>query len=871
MRKHLFISLSLIAVLSGCSTNEEVERSDFKALSFETFVGKGTRAVVRTDFADGDDFGVYAYEHGSDLWEVATTSKQLFMDNVKVSRQSGTWTYSPTKYWKDGVKYTFLAYSPHNEGYMQDPMNGRLLGITTAAKVSEQTDLLYARPDAGSKDLEWTEGRTVTMNFRHAMAQIKVSVSTDEDYSGYYTAAIRQIQLAGIDNSGELDLNVPDDDTSPWKNQGSTVTGGYTATVPGLDVPLTVAEVLLNDAPNLFMQIPQEIQDGQATFKITYDITPTASGNMEGTGTGLTAEIKISGCTWQHNHIYHYKIQMNLQQLLGLKPIEVGEPDVTLWEAGGETHLPKDLTVTIQPSAEGDAAQTGTGNATLGITKSSQTGETQTVEIVNPEKTDQWMVEVGPEITDASAPVTRTEKKAASWVRVCEDGKEDAPKERLYGTENATIKIKITEANTTIEPRQAEITIKRALSGITRIVVTQAKAEAAIIEANSTQFAKTGGENQLTIINPATSSPWTLSKSNGADWLSLLSASDRTAITTGTGNTSVIAVATANTTASVRTATITLKRDGQTDVNVEVTQAARLPMSVSANNFSISYLNGNKTTLIVTNPEAADNTFNWTLSGAPAWLSVSPVTGTGATTDKVTLTANATNTAASARSATLALKRQGQADISINVTQAGASATTLSPASVSVDYSAQSRTFNVSGPAGITWNLASSQSWMTLSKTSGSGNAAITVTVTESSSQFTRSGTVTLSREGQNPVTFKLTQGKAPEPKPTVTPATYYEKASAAMNSKVYSFTVTAPVGRKWTAKIMGNPYGFYKYMSFSKQYNSVYEITGRMSSGTFKVYIHDVTNLTAGLGLIYIYVDGEEQPLTAGFIISKN
>lgn len=48
MKKQLLITLSLIALLSSCSTEEEVDRPSFKALSFETFVGKGTptRAVA---------------------------------------------------------------------------------------------------------------------------------------------------------------------------------------------------------------------------------------------------------------------------------------------------------------------------------------------------------------------------------------------------------------------------------------------------------------------------------------------------------------------------------------------------------------------------------------------------------------------------------------------------------------------------------------------------------------------------------------------------------------------------------------------------------------------------------------------------------
>lgn len=119
MKKQLLITLSLIALLSSCSTEEEVDRPSFKVLSFETFVGKGTptRAAAKTDFVEGDDFGVIAYRHGTDPWTDGV-AKELFMDNVEVTRQGGEWVYSPARYWEEGINHTFLAYSPYNAGYL---------------------------------------------------------------------------------------------------------------------------------------------------------------------------------------------------------------------------------------------------------------------------------------------------------------------------------------------------------------------------------------------------------------------------------------------------------------------------------------------------------------------------------------------------------------------------------------------------------------------------------------------------------------------------------------------------------------------------------------------------------------------------------
>lgn len=277
MKKQLLITLSLIALLSSCSTEEEVDRPSFKALSFETFVGKGTptRAVAKTDFAEGDDFGVIAYRHGTDPWTDGV-AKELFMDNVEVTRQGGEWVYSPARYWEEGINHTFLAYSPYNAGYLFS--EGVLTGVATATEASGQIDLLYSIPDTGA---------------------------------------------------------------SPWSAQTTIPGSGYAVVTGELNIPLSTTEILLNSDSELFMQLPQEIPDGAATFEITCDIVATEAGDAANNITGKVVSVKIPMINWEHNYIYHYRVQMNLQQILGLKPVELEEPTVELWKTETETQLPK--------------------------------------------------------------------------------------------------------------------------------------------------------------------------------------------------------------------------------------------------------------------------------------------------------------------------------------------------------------------------------------------------------------------------------------------------------------------------------------------------------------------------------------------------
>lgn len=311
MKKQLLITLSLIALLSSCSTEEEVDRPSFKALSFETFVGKGTptRAVAKTDFAEGDDFGVIAYRHGTDPWTDGV-AKELFMDNVEVTRQGGEWVYSPARYWEEGINHTFLAYSPYNAGYLFS--EGVLTGVATATEASGQIDLLYSIPDTGA---------------------------------------------------------------SPWSAQTTIPGSGYAVVTGELNIPLSTTEILLNSDSELFMQLPQEIPDGAATFEITCDIVATEAGDAANNITGKVVSVKIPMINWEHNYIYHYRVQMNLQQILGLKPVELEEPTVELWETETETQLPKNA---ISP-AKAYAKNASEANGSYLFTISAPPGKKWTV------------------------------------------------------------------------------------------------------------------------------------------------------------------------------------------------------------------------------------------------------------------------------------------------------------------------------------------------------------------------------------------------------------------------------------------------------------------------------------------------------------
>ena len=64
MKTNLFIAALSLVVLAGCSSEDEIDtlvsKSD-NAITFGTYVGKQTKAIEKSAFAENDQFGVFAF------------------------------------------------------------------------------------------------------------------------------------------------------------------------------------------------------------------------------------------------------------------------------------------------------------------------------------------------------------------------------------------------------------------------------------------------------------------------------------------------------------------------------------------------------------------------------------------------------------------------------------------------------------------------------------------------------------------------------------------------------------------------------------------------------------------------------------------
>jgi hypothetical protein len=124
----------------------------------------------------------------------------------------------------------------------------------------------------------------------------------------------------------------------------------------------------------------------------------------------------------------------------------------------------------------------------------------------------------------------------------------------------------------------------------------------------------------------------------------------------------------------------------------------------------------------------------WSVTGAPAWVTVSAGSGSGNGSFRVSVQSNS----GPARSATLNV---GTTSLSITQAAAVACSYSVTPGNVSVTAAGGAKPIGVATGTGCAWSVTGAPPWVTLSKTSGTGNGTFTVSV-QSNSGAARSTTL---------------------------------------------------------------------------------------------------------------------------------
>ena len=261
----------------------------------------------------------------------------------------------------------------------------------------------------------------------------------------------------------------------------------------------------------------------------------------------------------------------------------------------------------------------------------------------------------------------------------------------------------------------------------------------------SLSFESAQGQQTFTIESNAN---WAIT---APDWCSL-------SATSGTGNATITIAVGENTSQDERSGDIVVSGPEGLSATIKVTQAGKpLPpaptLAVNAVALTFESAQGQQSFTIESN-------VNWTIT-APDWCSLSATSGTGNATITVAV---GENTSQDERSGDIVVSGPEGLSATIKVTQAGKP----QPPAPTLAVNATALTFeSVQGQQSFTiesnanWTITAPD-WCSLSATSGTGNATITVAVGENASQEERSGSIVVSGPDGLSATIEVTQAGKP-------------------------------------------------------------------------------------------------------------
>lgn len=282
--KKLFIFISVLAVLAGCSQNETVKQSDVNTISFSNaFIDNATRSDATITLESLTAFSVWGHYSTTPVFSGVTVTKQA----------DGTWTYADKKEWMQGESYCFHAFAPLGIVSSLTPYPAALgaKGLPVISFTNEgDKDFIYATAER-DQPLEIhgpLNTSAVSLSFVHLLSRVKFTFKNNLSTNTNIT--IEDIFITDAGWKANIDLNqIPYEWTAPTAS--SLMSFGDTE---------SIGKGNKKESGNVMFMIPEAARDFEVTFTINYDgntLSKTATVNLElkmGYSYNLTATIEDS-------------------------------------------------------------------------------------------------------------------------------------------------------------------------------------------------------------------------------------------------------------------------------------------------------------------------------------------------------------------------------------------------------------------------------------------------------------------------------------------------------------------------------------------------------------------------------------------------
>lgn len=254
-------------------------------------------------------------------WFEGTTSGHIFHsenktdDGTHVTHVDGNWTYSPAKYWMNGL-YDFAAVYPFDTPNVKyNPVEGTSLLAIQNFDSSTQKDLLVALNsgiDGGNPK------GAVALNFKHTLTKVNVKIVQDFDKDPDNDYYITKVTLSNVKTIGTY-VTYSDNNTTEYEwvvnnSETGTFIKEFNAPYQSLEElgQLSVwGDVNVSNGKGGLLLIPQNIEENSIRIRLDYRYLMDGSDLYK----ELYAEeyIPISEDLWKSNEIVTYIISFAKQ------------------------------------------------------------------------------------------------------------------------------------------------------------------------------------------------------------------------------------------------------------------------------------------------------------------------------------------------------------------------------------------------------------------------------------------------------------------------------------------------------------------------------------------------------------------------------
>lgn len=292
MKRLVMCGVAVLA-LAGCTQNEVLNISSDRAIGFDAYTGKGTRAV-NDIIGEGSSSGFNKFiVYGS--YANSEDQETVVFNGVTVS-YSSSWTYTNEQYWQTG-DYKFAAYSDGNGAFPET--DGPTVsythdgGLQIQNYVVGEKDLIFATIEKPGVDKSTYDGTPVNLTFSHLLSKVKFTFKNT-------FADNLKVEVSGL----QID--------------NSNTKGNYSGTA-WTDLSANTTPIIYDDkdvnaddyTPEECYVLPQSTTGLTASFTVTVkDELGAEVMSKDFTGDDAVSLNVTNATKWQNGYAYNYTAEL---------------------------------------------------------------------------------------------------------------------------------------------------------------------------------------------------------------------------------------------------------------------------------------------------------------------------------------------------------------------------------------------------------------------------------------------------------------------------------------------------------------------------------------------------------------------------------